>query len=149
MRKNFLVPIWLFLVISFSTSTCFAGDFLGEFCWNFQPSGTPFSFPMKLGITQNSPTHYSAQGVITVPGENPMILSGGLVINGNNVLMNLTTTHDHHPQEGWRDSGIMQINLDLSSLSGSGWQIRTDYNTSTSEFDQAYRGSTLTFTSCP
>ena len=61
------------------------------------------------------------------------------------------TTTQNHP-DGWRDTGINQTRLNLSTMQGTFYEIGHDYNTLNGAFDNSrYTAGTVTLSlnACP
>jgi hypothetical protein len=109
------------------------------------------SFPVTGGITKVGDNYYLFQGYVADTGDNPFVLSGGGAIINNKLILTLGTSQDHSP-DTWRDTGVMQVNLDTTAgqnyLNGTFHEVGHDYNTlgGQNPFDQRFTGGTLTLT---
>ena len=89
-------------------------------------------------------------GYVSSDTDNPFVLSGTYFEIGTSIYMNMVCTQTHKGTSArWKDSGVMQIVLDASTLNGTLYEISNDYNTVLDSFDQGYSKGTLTLTKCP
>ncbi len=141
------------LQISDSISSVEASDYLGDVCWSFHKTeddhgSTDETYLTRIGVTHMGGSYCILQGIIEVPDDNRFILDGTAVIIGNEVFITMNGSQDHSP-DPWRDTDIIQMRLNLSTLNGTFWGNRLDFNTSTREFDHGYAAGTATLTTCP
>jgi hypothetical protein len=128
-----------------------AGDYLGDICLRInvtQRSKGPVDDTgiIKLGISYVGGTHYAVQGVILIP--QPDIVGGVCEVLNSDFVCTLNYSEDHSP-DPWRDSGIIQIHLNGSTLSGPFWSNYMSFNGSTGSYDQDYDVGTATIATCP
>jgi hypothetical protein len=161
--KMAVLALTLVLILGLSSSQAQAAStpqYLGQTTWtayinqSTDPENLNVSFPVTGGITKVGGNFYLFQGYVAPDGEKPFVLAGSGVIINNRLLLNLSTTQDHSPGS-WRDTGMMQVNLDTAAgqnyLSGTFYEVGHDFNPSGGEepFDQRFTGGTLTLSGLP
>jgi hypothetical protein len=106
---------------------------------------------VKFHIKALDATTFVMTGIVTVPGDNPFILTGTATKIGAKIIGNLVGTQDHqmHPSGHWRDMDIMRVTIDNVSLKGTVFGVGDSFNMTTSEFDPMYASGTLTPRPCP
>jgi hypothetical protein len=155
---RFSVIIALVLVISViicgSLSSAKAGDYLGEYCWsvskteNEQGPDPEGPFIMRAGVTYVGGGYYTLQGIIQTPEPDPFIFGGTATVVGSKIYITINGSQDHSTNN-WRDSGVMKIQLDSSTLGGTWWTNYMTFNTVTHVAEINYSAGTTTFTACP
>ncbi len=130
-----------------------AVQYLGEFCWSIHITASDKgprdeTYIERTRITQLSNNAFSVDGVVEVPGDNPVISQGAGTVIGNDLFITSNSTQEHSTSP-YRDIGTAQSRVNLSSLSGTLWAISRSYNTSTRLFSDFYSSGTITLTSCP
>jgi hypothetical protein len=78
------------------------------------------------------------------PNQLPAILSGGVLITGDEIFINLSSTHDGSP-ENWRCAETSQLRLNISTLNGTGWTVGNCYE---GQVNPDYTSGTATLTKC-
>ena len=122
-----------------------AGEYLGDICLEVHATqgnkgpedGTGI---IKLGISSVGGTHYTAQGVILTPKVE--VLGGVCEIVDSDIVCTLNYSEDHSPDPD-RDSGIMQMHLNGSTLSGTFWQNFISFNASSGSYGEGYDVGTV------
>jgi hypothetical protein len=148
--KIVLVILLAIVVFCSDIPRAIAGDYLGEFCWSFlkteNENGPKVEGPvlMRAGVTYVGGAYYTLQGISGI--SDPVIFGGTATIVGNKVYMTLNETQG---TSQWRDSGIIQVQLDISTLNGNLWDNYVSFKTNTHEFGAGYAAGTMTFTACP
>ena len=129
--------------------------YLGDFCWQLTvtenqtgPQVPPQSIVMRMSLTNMGGMSVSAQGIINPPGQNPVILAGGGMFTGTDLILTISSTHDGSP-DTWRLSGTWQLHLSTTTWGGTTWIVWTEFNTSTRTFSNKYRKGTLALITCP
>ena len=89
----------------------------------------------------------TVSGVVQSPDDGPFVMTGMAVVQGKSIFINLTVTQAH-PSEPWRDTGIMQIRLNSTTMKGSMWTIGHDFNTQNPIFDSTYASGTIAKVAC-
>ena len=141
-------------VVVVGGTPAWAGTYLGEVCWwasvTADQNGptTKGPFLLRAGVTFMGGSYYLVQGS-TQTEDNPAFLHGMAVIVGQEVWISASITQDHAPSSPWRDSSVIQLRLNSSTLSGTFWGIATDFRTSDLTFDHTYGAGTVTATGCP
>lgn len=126
--------------------------YLGQTSWTVtltantsDPGSVGQSFPVTGGITRLGDNYYQFQGYVSDPN-GPFVMSGGGVLVNGQVILSLNTTQNH-ADSTWRDTGVMQVTLNESDLSGSLYEVGHDFDTgSPGGYDQRYSAGTLTRT---
>lgn len=155
MKKSGLVFLMILaaLVLAWGTRAE-AQTFLGEFCWNItiteKETGPipPETIPARMGVTYMGGVYYTLQGIASPP-EGPVVLEGTGIVQGPQVLILLNMTHDEIGFETRHETSTFHMVLSASNLSGTTWDVGTNFNTSTRTFDNHYSAGTATFTACP
>ncbi len=86
------------------------------------------TFIAQIHFKAMDATTGTVSGYCPVSGDGPMILAGSYIVVGTVVYVNLTVTQKHTTT--WRDAGVMQLQLNSTTLSGSFYQTRVDFNAS-------------------
>lgn len=156
-RRAALVVFTMLLVVSAaSVSEAVFGE--GDFCWTVKITQTeqgPVAIPGMLGkfhIKSLDPATFVMTGLVTVPGDNPFILTGTAAKIGTKIFANLVGTQDHKVDQGgglWRDMDIVRATIDSATLSGTIFGVGDSFDRSTRVFDQMYSSGTLTPRACP
>ena len=106
------------------------------------PTSKTFTVKIHLAPAGNSTSHFTIWGKTVVAGDYPYYLGGTAILEGNILIMNLTTTQKH--VDGWRDTGVMQARYNLVDNLGSFYEIGNDYNTKKlGQFDRRFSAGTL------
>ena len=77
----------------------------------------------------------------------PFVATGFGIVIGNELYMNLATTQTH--TDAWVDTGINQTRLNLTTLSGTFYEIGHDHNRSNRTYDSRFTAGTVARTTCP
>lgn len=145
-----VIVIFLAIVVFCSdVPRAIAGNYLGEFCWQFQDVGhSGNSWVVKYGVFDNGGGHYYLSGVTNINGE---IVSGhgNGESNGNTIYGTINVSGIH----SW-GKAAKTINMTLdSSLNGSYFSLEHEYGkcggSGTDTHCLAYYHGTVTFVSCP
>jgi len=104
-------------------------SYLGQTTWTAHvthdesgPLPEPQTVTITGGITKMGDTYYSFQGYITMPDEtNPRVMSGGGVLLEGQIILTCSASQLH--PDGVRDTGVLQVTLNQSDLSGSFFEI--------------------------
>jgi hypothetical protein len=137
--KNNTVNLFLMLVawtLCLGVNNLSAAQYLGETTWtvskNQNEHGTvtpPQTFTFTGAITRMGTKNYTMQGYVNVPGDDPYIAGGDGVLIGNILYITLRISQKH--TDTWRDTGVMQVQLNKNTLSGTFYEVRKDFDTST------------------
>ena len=95
---------------------------------------TPQVIPIQLDATNLGANVYAVSGAVTT-GESPFVLTGTAIVVGGDLYFNMTTTQQH--PDGWRDTGVNQTRLNLSTMQGTFYEIGHDFSTATGTFDNS------------
>lgn len=123
----------------------------GDICWTITQTQTEKgsssqSFTLKMHLVASDTTIGTACGLVSVSGDNPSIISGTYFKSGSYIYMNLVMTQKHTDSE--RECGILQAKVSASSLGGTFFMIRNDFDTSAKTFEDGYSSGTLVKTTC-
>ncbi|HOV88384.1 MAG TPA: hypothetical protein PLM79_18665 [Syntrophobacteraceae bacterium] len=107
------------------------------------------SFQVTGRATPVSGDYIVYHGKATIADENPYYLGGTGMPAGKYVILNLTGTQSH--KDGWRDTGIMQIQLNTSTspMKGTFYEVGTDYDLNSKTFGNHFSKGTLKRINCP
>jgi hypothetical protein len=147
------VSIFCLTGIVCSKAEATAPDYWGEYCWSFLQTEDELGpyvvgpFIMRMGVTYMGGAYFTLQGLID-EAPDPAIIGGSATIVGNKVFMTLNDTQDDSTTQ-WRHSGILQVQLDISTLNGTWWRNYTSFSTDTLDVVIEYTAGTVTFTTCP
>jgi hypothetical protein len=152
MRKRFL-PVGLMVLGVFLISgvlhSAHAALPAGDMCWKVTKTQSEKglvnpaqTFTVRMHLKALDASMGAAYGYVTVPGDNPFILSGNYFKIGANIYLNMVISQKH--TNTWRDSGTMQITLNASTLSGTFYEIRSDFDTKAKVFDSGYSSGNIT-----
>jgi hypothetical protein len=159
MKKGvFALIVMAVLYLVLLGAPCWGGpQYLGQSTWTFsitlRESGpVSESASMTGAITRMGGTYYSFQGYVSLPDDGPIILAGGGVLVGDILYLNLTCTQKH-TENDWRDTEIIHLELDKSTLNGTFYSVGQDFDESTAgttqDFDSRFQAGTLTRTGSP
>jgi len=156
MKSLAYVLICLISVCFLSVFVCSkaeASDYLGEFCWQAHLTQTEkgpqdITVLMKLGISYMGGSYLTAQG--SFPIDDPVIFGATGQVVGNEILLTFNNSQQHSDSP-WRDSGVGQLRINLSTLNGTFWNNYMSFNSATGAYngEGGYSLGTLTYVSCP
>lgn len=136
-----------------------APRYLGESTWTItitmdedgQVSGSNTG-TVKMAITQMGGSYYTVQGYLEMPDDGPFILSGGGVLIGDTFYFTVTGSQKHTDSD-WRDTDIMQIQMNKDTLNGTFYSVGHDFDESSAgaspDFDTRFTSGTLTLAGSP
>jgi len=75
----------------------------------------------------------------------PFLMGGSGVLVGDTIEFTLTGSQKHMVS-GWRDRAVMHLIVDKTTLNGTFYAIRRDFNTNTQEWSQNFTSGTFTLT---
>ena len=152
--KNLLQIVSFMLILGLGFSNALAGSpvtYLGKTTWtgkitqSTDTSNVNATFTVVGGISKVGDEFYAFQGYVTLDNDGPFVMSGSGFLMGTTLVFTLSESQEH-TDNSWRDSGVMHIKVDQSTLNGTFYDIGLDYNTSTKVFDQRFSAGTLTRT---
>ncbi|PKN28797.1 MAG: hypothetical protein CVU64_11440 [Deltaproteobacteria bacterium HGW-Deltaproteobacteria-21] len=152
--KNLLQIVSFMLILGLGFSNALAGSvvtYLGKTTWTAKITQASDSkniggtFTVVGGITKVGDEFYAFQGYVTSDSDGPFVMSGSGFLMGTTLLFTLSESQEH-TDNSWRDSGVMRVSMDQSTLNGTFYDIGLDYNTDTKMFDQRFSAGTLTRT---
>ena len=150
--KSGVVAVGLLLLFGFSVANADA-EYLGEICWSIHitvgdEGPRDETYIQRMKITQLGDNVFNIQGIVEIPGDNPLITQGSATVIGNELFI-IQTGSQEHAKSPYQDVGTSQGRVNLLTLSGPFWGISKSYNTSTHQFSDFYSGGTGTLTNCP
>lgn len=161
MRGKFAVlALTALIILGLSASQALAVNsvtYLGKTTWTIYiddsyPDATKIgkSFTLTGGVSKVGDEFYLFQGYVASGTDGPFVLSGsGFLMNGSTLVFTLSTSQQH-TSEPYRDSGVMHVNIDKTSLNGTFYGLDNDFNTSTRTIDPfEYTAGTLTLSGPP
>lgn len=116
----------------------------GKLCWELNNNQTGLVGTRTLQITNVGNNHYSLHGRLTTKEGKVMPLVGSAEIDGNNVLMILTTAGGNGTDTMY--SNALSVILDKSTLNGTHQLISHNY--ANGVINQTYTTGTETLVSC-
>jgi hypothetical protein len=157
MKMKLKIPV-LFLVAVVIMGLCASHalasnpvTYLGKTTWTAtitddnKPSKIGASFTITGGISKVGDEFYLFQGYVTVGTDGPFVMSGSGFMMGSTLVFTLAESQKH-TSESWRDSGVMHVSVDTSTLNGTFYDIGHDFDASSRTFDQRYTAGNLTCT---
>lgn len=126
----FLVS-WGLLILG--TPAAVVAQYLGETIWTVSLTQDEYgpksqTHTMTGAITRAGGAYYTMQGYAIVPGDDPFILSGGGVLIGETLYLNLTATQFHTDSpDNWRDSAVVQFQINKTTLNGTFYEVSHDF----------------------
>ncbi len=146
----------LAVLAMFHAAEAAAQSYLGTYCWNMTITFTTVTgaqhgpFVMQADVAHVGGNTYSMHGRLTPSGDAPAIYSGSGPIIGNTLYLSMAGSQSH-TSEAWRDTSVAHLELDLSTLNGTIYDVGTDYNPATGVFsNHRYTAATLTLLpTCP
>lgn len=106
---------------------------------------TPEVRILQYEVTNLAGNIYVIAGKVSSEAQ-PFVATGFGMVIGNELYMNLATTQTH--TDAWVDTGINQTRLNLTTLSGTFYEVGHDHNRSTRVYDSRFSAGTVTRTSC-
>ncbi len=82
---------------------------------------------------------------MTPDNDGPFVLSGSGFMMGTTPVFTLSESREH-TSSSWRDSGVVHISLDKTTLNGTIYDIGHDYDKNAKVFDERYTAGTLQHT---
>ncbi len=145
-------------ILGLNISQALAGNsfnFLGETTWtvtinetyqNNVPIGTTFT--MTGAISKLGGNYYLFQGYVLNSGDGPFLLAGSGVLNGGVLYLTLNTSQQHTDSQtdSNRDTGVMHVQVDPSTLSGTFYEVGHDFDRVPHAFSERFTAGTVTRT---
>jgi hypothetical protein len=154
-RRIFVLALTTLLILGLSLANALAGsvNYLGKTTWSVtitddnKPEKIGAIFTMTGGISKVGDEFYLFQGYVSQGTDGPFIMAGSGVMIGNTLFFTLSESQKH-TSSTWRDSGVMHVTIDKTTLNGTFFDIGHDFNTDAGSrtFDQRYTAGTLTRT---
>lgn len=127
-----------------------AQSYLGRYCFTAtvtQRDTSPVSesLPFQYEAASLGGGMYALAGKTIGTGE-PFLIAGIAQLIGQELIGNLATTL--RDEDGSRDTGVAQFRLNVSTLTGSFFEVGNDFNPSSGQFSRRYSAGTLVATAC-
>jgi hypothetical protein len=118
LKLGFVFFIALVLVVILTSVTARAGNYLGEFCWNFTNTTFETTGIVSLGVEHIGDSHYLCSGKVTVTTPISLIVPvfGNAEIFDGKIVLTITVPGRRNGNLG---SEIAYISLDPSNYSGT------------------------------
>jgi hypothetical protein len=146
-NKFFALTLAILLILGLSFSGVQAGsvNYLGKTTWTFSITDSTNSSDIGNtgsitgGISRVGDEFYLFQGDLI---NNPyIILSGSGAMIGNNLMLTLSTSQW---QPSHRDTGVMHIIIDKSTLNGTFFHIANEFDMNSRILSRSFLAGTLT-----
>jgi hypothetical protein len=158
-RQISILALVALLLLGLSIAPALAASsvtYLGKTTWTVTitddttPSKIGATFTLTGGVSKVGDEFYLFQGYVTAGTDGPFIITGSGVLIGNNLVFTLTESQKH-TDSTWRDGGVMHVEIDKTSQSGTFYDIGHDFNTNAGSrvFDERYTAGTLTLAGSP
>ena len=152
--KNWPGLLLLGLLTVFPAADAMAQGYLGKYCWTLtittRETGpvTPETFTLQADVLYLGGESYSLNGKVVPSGDNPAVYSGTGVVIGGTLYASMAGSQSHASDAG-RDSSVMHVELNTSTLNGTVYEVGNDFNPSTLVFTRRYTAGSAALTSCP
>ena len=133
-----------------------AAQYLGETIWTVSITQDEYgpksnTSIMTGAITRAGGAYYTMQGYANPPGDAPFILAGGGVLIGQTLYLTLTASQLHtNSPDNWRDTSVVQFQLDKTTLNGTLYEVGHDFKLSSAGpspiFGSQFAAGTITRT---
>ncbi|RJR32877.1 MAG: hypothetical protein C4567_17675 [Deltaproteobacteria bacterium] len=100
------------------------------------PLPAPVKFNMIVHLFTINAQHFTIWGKVSVPKDGASYVGGTGILEGNVLTMNLTTSQKH--VSAWRDTGVMQVKFNISTMRGNWYEVGHDFDTANRVFDERY-----------
>ncbi len=152
--KNWPGFLLFVLLTLFPAADAMAQGYLGKYCWTLTittretGSVTPETFAFQADVLYLGGESYSLNGKVVPSGDNPAVYSGTGIVIGGTLYASMAGSQSH-ASSGWQDSSVMHLELDVSTLNGTMYDVGNDFNPSTKEFTRRYTAGSAALTTCP
>ena len=124
----------------------------GDYCWSAHITETKagpadLKFKIKAHLAPVEESYALVIGKAIYPGDSAADLEGTAKIEGEKVLMNLTSTQSHDP-ETKLDTGILRVRFNQENLNGVFWGIFNSFDPATKQFSHDYSAGTIKKVKC-
>jgi hypothetical protein len=136
-----------------------AQSYMGKVCLTFtiteRQTGPVTEQPVasQLDVTNLGGNMYAVVGSLPAADQSqPLVVSGHATVIGSELYFNMTATLHHPDSYGWQDTGINQTRLNVSTMTGTFYEIGHDFGRLTRQFDNSrYTGgsASLSLAACP
>jgi hypothetical protein len=144
-----LTVLWLMLL---GTPSWGGVQYLGESTWRFSitmddDGPVSSSMPMAAAITHMGGTYFTMQGYLILPdGDGPFIMAGGGVLIGETLYLSMAGSQHHTDGSGNRDTTVIHIELNKTTLNGTFYGVGNDFNISPDNYGYGDHFAAGTFT---
>jgi hypothetical protein len=145
-------------ILGLNISQALAGNsfnFLGETTWTVTINETynnnvtiGTTFPMTGAISKVGGNYYLFQGFVQNSGDGPFLLAGSGVLNGGVLYLTLNSSQQHTDSQtdSNRDTGVMHVQVDPSTLNGTFYEVGHDFDRVPHAFSERFTAGTVTLT---
>lgn len=95
---------------------------------------TPQVMAIQLDVTNLGGSTYAVAGSLPT-ADQPFVTTGYATVIGGELYFNMSTSQTH--SDGWKDTGLNQTRLNLSTMSGTFYEIGHDFNPLTRQWDDS------------
>jgi len=146
-----LTVLWLMLL---GTTSWGAVQYLGESTWQLSitmddDGPASMSITMTGTITHMGGAYFTMQAsLIPTDGDGPCVLAGGGVLIGETLYLSLAGSQHHTDGSGNRDTDVIHVELDKTTLNGTFYGVGNDFNISPDHYGYGdhFSAGTLTRT---
>ncbi|MHB8069242.1 MAG: hypothetical protein ACYDIC_15230 [Desulfobaccales bacterium] len=155
-RKFSVLALVTLLTLGLSIASALGAsvNYLGKTTWTSTITETTVTgvtpgttFTLTGGISKVGDEFYLFQGYVTSDTDGPYVMSGSGFMMGNTLIFTCSESQQHTGAN--RDSGVMHISIDKTSLNGTFYDIGHDYDRVQKTWNQRYTAGTLTLSGAP
>ena len=157
--KNVFLVLTALIVLGLASSSALAAGqvtYLGKTTWtatitdSTKGADIGVSFTVTGGISRVGDEFYLFQGYVTMESDGPFVMSGSGFLMGDTLEFTLAESQQHTGST-WRDSGVMHVTIDKTTLNGTMYDIGHDFNPEAGQrtFDERYTAANLTLSGPP
>ncbi len=157
-RRISILALTALLVLGLSIANAQAVNsvnYLGKSTWTVTitesttvPSNVGATFTITGGVSKVGDEFYLFQGYVTAGTDGPFVLSGSGFLMGTTLKFTLSTSQEHTNSQ-WRDSGVMHVSMDKTTLNGTFYEVALHYDRGAKKFDQSFTAGTLVRSGSP
>lgn len=152
MKRKFSVLVLVaLLILGLSNTSALSGtvNYLGKSTWTATITESTVAgnnpgdtFIITGGISKVGDEFYLFQGYVTPNTDGPFVVSGSGFMMQNTLVFTASESQQHTGAS--RDSGVMHISINKADLSGTFYDIGTDYDLGQHTWNHRYTAGTLT-----
>ena len=156
-RKISILALTTLLLLGLSIAPALAASsvtYLGKTTWTATITESTVvgnnpgdTFTVTGGISKVGDEFYLFQGYVNPGTDGPFIMSGSGVLIGNTIFFTASESQEHTGAS--RDSGVMHLSINKTDLSGTFYDIGTDYDRVQNKWNQRYTAGTLALAGSP